>query len=97
MTARPNAEVKAGSVTFSNRAPLVLIAGPCQMEVAPARLRRWPDALKEMAERLGIGLVYKTSFDKANRTSAAGQRGLGLDKALADLRRRPRELGMPRR
>jgi 2-dehydro-3-deoxyphosphooctonate aldolase (KDO 8-P synthase) len=84
-----SAQVKAGRVTFSNRAPLVLIAGPCQMQ---SRQHAFMVAgrLKEMAERLGLGLVYKTSFDKANRTSLSGARGLGLDKSLqvfADLGR----------
>ena len=89
MTAKPNAEVKAGRVTFSNTGPLVLIAGPCQME-SRQHAFMMAGRLKEMAERLGLGLVYKTSFDKANRTSLTGARGLGLDKALAvfaDLRR----------
>jgi len=91
---KPNAEVKAGDVTFANLAPLVLIAGPCQMQ---SRNHAFAIAgkLKEMATRLGLGLVFKTSFDKANRTSLHSPRGLGLDKALsvfADLRR---ELGVP--
>jgi len=90
----PNAIVKAGNVAFGNRLPLALIAGPCQLE---SRDHAFMVAgrLKEMCGRLGLGLVYKTSFDKANRTSLAGQRGLGLAKALpvfADLRR---ELGLP--
>ncbi len=84
----PNSQVRVGKVVFSNRAPLALIAGPCQMQ---SREHAFMVAghLKEMTGRLGIGFVYKTSFDKANRTSASGVRGLGLDKALpvfADLR-----------
>jgi 2-dehydro-3-deoxyphosphooctonate aldolase (KDO 8-P synthase) len=79
---KPNPHVTVGSATFGNDLPLALIAGPCQLE---SREHAFDVAgrLKEMAAGLGIGLVYKTSFDKANRTSLAGARGLGLDKALA--------------
>ena len=85
----PNSEVRVGKVVFSNPAPLALIAGPCQMQ---SREHAFMVAgrLKEMTGRLGIGFVFKASFDKANRTSALGARGLGLEKALpvfADLRR----------
>src|SRR5690606_37397899 len=87
MTA-PSPVVTAGNVSFSNAAPLSLIAGPCQLE---SRQHAFDiaGALKEMCASLGIGLVYKTSFDKANRTSLSGVRGAGLEKALpifADLR-----------
>ena len=77
----PNAHVKAGSVTFGNDLPLALIAGPCQMESRDHAFDM-AGALVEMTRRLGIGLVYKTSFDKANRTSLSGKRGMGLDAAL---------------
>ena len=73
--------VSAGSVKFGNALPLAVIAGPCQLE-SRAHALETASALKEIAARLGIGLVYKTSFDKANRTSASGQRGMGLDAAL---------------
>ncbi|SHH04692.1 2-dehydro-3-deoxyphosphooctonate aldolase (KDO 8-P synthase) [Kaistia soli DSM 19436] len=94
MTLRPNAHVAAGSATFGNDLPLTLIAGPCQLE---SRTHAFDIAgrLKEMTSKLGIGLVYKTSFDKANRTSLSGKRGMGLDAALpifADIRR---ELSLP--
>jgi 2-dehydro-3-deoxyphosphooctonate aldolase (KDO 8-P synthase) len=85
-----NAAVDLGSVRFGNDLPLALIAGPCQMESRDHAFEM-AAALKEMAGRVGIGLVYKTSFDKANRTSGASARGLGLDKALpifAELRER---------
>ena len=90
---KPNAHVTVGAATFGNDLPLALIAGPCQLE---SRQHAFDMAgrLKEMAATLGIGLVYKTSFDKANRTSLTGKRGLGIDKALpifADLKR---ELGV---
>ncbi len=77
----PNAIVDIGDVRFGNALPLALIAGPCVLESRDHALEM-ASALKEIAARLGIGLVYKTSFDKANRTSASGARGLGLDKAL---------------
>ena len=82
MTAKPNATVAVGEVKFGNALPLALIAGPCALE---SRVHAFDmaAALKEIAARLGIGFVYKTSFDKANRTSAGSARGLGLDKALA--------------
>jgi 2-dehydro-3-deoxyphosphooctonate aldolase (KDO 8-P synthase) len=78
----PNSIVTIGNVRFGNALPLALIAGPCQLE-SRAHALEMAAALKEIAARIGIGLVYKTSFDKANRTSAASARGLGLDKALA--------------
>ena len=77
----PNAEVTVGGVRFGNALPLALIAGPCQLE-SRAHALEMATALKEIAAKVGIGLVYKTSFDKANRTSAAAQRGIGLDAAL---------------
>jgi 2-dehydro-3-deoxyphosphooctonate aldolase (KDO 8-P synthase) len=85
---KPNLHVKVGTATFGSDLPLALIAGPCQLE---SREHAFDMAgrLKEMTVKLGIGFVYKTSFDKANRTSLAGKRGLGLDMALgvfADLR-----------
>lgn len=85
----PNAEVAVGNVRFGNRLPLALIAGPCQMESRQHSFDM-AGALKEMAARLGIGLIYKSSFDKANRTSLGGRRGAGLEAALpifADLKR----------
>jgi 2-dehydro-3-deoxyphosphooctonate aldolase (KDO 8-P synthase) len=69
-------------VIFGNDLPLVLIAGPCQMESREHALE-CAGALKEMAAKAGIGLVYKSSFDKANRTSLSGRRGIGLDAALS--------------
>jgi len=86
--------VEVAGVTFGNALPLVLIAGPCQMESRDHALQM-ASALKEIAGRLGIGLVYKTSFDKANRTSAGSARGVGLEAALpvfAEIRER---LGLP--
>ncbi|WP_442237742.1 3-deoxy-8-phosphooctulonate synthase [Rhodopseudomonas pseudopalustris] len=80
---RPQAApvVTAGSVYFGNALPLAIIAGPCQLE-SRAHALEVASALKEIAARLGIGLVFKTSFDKANRTSANAARGVGLADAL---------------
>jgi 2-dehydro-3-deoxyphosphooctonate aldolase (KDO 8-P synthase) len=79
--AKPNAIVRVGSVEISNNKKLSLIAGPCQLE-SRAHALEMSQALKEIAAREGVGLVYKTSFDKANRTSANTARGLGLELAL---------------
>jgi 2-dehydro-3-deoxyphosphooctonate aldolase (KDO 8-P synthase) len=73
--------VSAGGVSFSNAAPFSLIAGPCAMESRDHAVDM-ASALKELTGELGIGFVYKSSFDKANRTSLKGARGIGLDKAL---------------
>ncbi len=69
------------TVAIGNDRPLTIIAGPCQLE-SRAHAMECASALKEIADRLKVGLVYKTSFDKANRTSAKGARGLGLKEAL---------------
>ena len=73
--------VAVGTTRFGNALPLALIAGPCALE-SRAHALETATALKEIAGRVGIGLVYKTSFDKANRTSGKSARGLGLDGAL---------------
>lgn len=73
--------VTVGNVTIANDLPFVLIAGPCQMESREHALEM-AHALTEVTGKLGIGLIYKTSFDKANRTSATSARGLGIEKAL---------------
>ena len=74
--------VSVGNVVFGNDLPFVLIAGPCQMESREHGLEM-AQALKEVTDRLGIAFVFKASFDKANRTSLNGVRGMGLDKGLA--------------
>lgn len=74
--------VEIGPVTLGNDLPLVLIAGPCAMESRVHALEM-SHALTEMAGELGIGLIYKSSFDKANRTSLTAERGIGLDEALS--------------
>jgi 2-dehydro-3-deoxyphosphooctonate aldolase (KDO 8-P synthase) len=77
----PNPVVTVGGVSFGNTLPLALIAGPCAME-SRAHALEMASALKEIANRLKLGFVYKTSFDKANRTSGTSARGIGLDAAL---------------
>jgi 2-dehydro-3-deoxyphosphooctonate aldolase (KDO 8-P synthase) len=78
---KPNSTVTIGAMRFGNALPLALIAGPCALE-SRAHALEMAAALKEIAGRAGVALVYKTSFDKANRTSAKSARGLGLDAAL---------------
>ncbi len=73
--------VQVGKIAIGNDLPFALIAGPCAME-SRAHALETAQALKEMSDRLGIGLIYKSSFDKANRTSAASPRGIGLSAAL---------------
>jgi 2-dehydro-3-deoxyphosphooctonate aldolase (KDO 8-P synthase) len=90
----PNPIVAAGAVRFGNDLPLALIAGPCVLESRDHALDM-AGALKEIAGRLGIALVYKTSFDKANRTSAASARGVGLDGALPVFAEIRATLGLP--
>ena len=77
----PNPIVTVGTARFGNTLPLMLIAGPCALESREHALEM-ASALKEIAGKAGTGLVFKTSFDKANRTSAKSERGVGLDRAL---------------
>jgi 2-dehydro-3-deoxyphosphooctonate aldolase (KDO 8-P synthase) len=93
-SAKPNSAVTVGNVTFGNDRPIALFAGPCQMESC-AHALEMASALKEICGRLGIGLVYKTSFDKANRTSLSAKRGIGLDGALPVFAEIRESLGLP--
>ena len=86
--------VAVGSFEIGNDLPLVMIAGPCALE-SRAHALEMSQALKEMADRLGIGLIYKTSFDKANRTSIDSPRGVGLDQALPILAEVRERVGLP--
>src|ERR1700728_3312397 len=94
MTNKPNPVVTVGKARFGNELPLALIAGPCVLE---SRTHAFDMAgeLKEIAARRGIGFVYKTSFDKANRTSANSARSLGLDQGLAIFAELREKLGVP--
>ena len=93
MAAKPNSVVTIGKARFGNKLPLALIAGPCVLE-SRAHAFDMAGALKDMTAKLGIGFVYKTSFDKANRTSAKSARGLGLDKALSIFAELRKKLGV---
>lgn len=86
--------VTIGNVALGNDQPLAIIAGPCAMESRGHALDM-SGALKEMADELGFGLIYKTSFDKANRTSASSDRGVGLDDALPVFQAVRDETGCP--
>jgi 2-dehydro-3-deoxyphosphooctonate aldolase (KDO 8-P synthase) len=94
MPASPNPVVTIGNARFGNALPLALIAGPCQLE-SRAHALETASALKEIATRLRIGLVYKTSFDKANRTSAKAARGVGLEAALPIFAEVREKTGLP--
>ncbi|MGA2042340.1 MAG: 3-deoxy-8-phosphooctulonate synthase [Roseiarcus sp.] len=84
----------AGAVRFGADLPLAVIAGPCQLE-SRAHALEMAGALRAIARKLGVGLVFKTSFDKANRTSGAGQRGVGLEEALPIFAEIRDSLGLP--
>ena len=81
MSTNDTATVEVGDLKIANDRPFTLIAGPCQME-SRAHALEMSHALTEMAKKLGIGLIYKSSFDKANRTSLTGKRGIGMEKGL---------------
>jgi 2-dehydro-3-deoxyphosphooctonate aldolase (KDO 8-P synthase) len=89
-----SAIVEAGSVRFGNHLPLAIIAGPCVMESRDHALEI-ASALKDITARLGLGLVYKSSFDKANRTAASSARGIGLAKAMSVFAEIKDKLGLP--
>ena len=89
-----NKSVKCGKLNISNTSPFTLIAGPCQLENEKHALDV-ADQLKKITEKIGIGLIYKTSFDKANRTSLMGKRGAGLEKSLPVFDKIRKDLGIP--
>jgi 2-dehydro-3-deoxyphosphooctonate aldolase (KDO 8-P synthase) len=91
---KPNARVAIGTLEVANDAPIAVFAGPCQLE-SRAHALEMAAALKEIAGKLGFGLVYKTSFDKANRTSLSGKRGIGLEAALPILAEIRETLALP--
>ena len=86
--------VTIGDLTVGNDLPLTLIAGPCQME-SRAHALDMAGALADLTKELGIGLIYKTSFDKANRTGLSAQRGVGLDDALPVFQEVRKAFGCP--
>ncbi len=89
-----NKSVKCGKLNISNSNPFTLIAGPCQLESEKHALSVALE-LKKITEKLGIGLIYKTSFDKANRTSLKGKRGVGLENSLPVFDKIRKEVGVP--
>ncbi|AQX19511.1 3-deoxy-8-phosphooctulonate synthase [Bartonella sp. WD16.2] len=91
---KPNVSVKVGNIVFSNDAPLSLIAGPCQMESRDHAFEM-AGRLKEITDQIGIGFVYKSSYDKANRTSLNAARGIGLEKAMIIFSDLKKEFGFP--
>jgi len=91
---QPSTTVTVGDVSFANDAPFSLIAGPCQME-SRAHAFDMAGALKEICGKLGVGFIFKTSYDKANRTSLSGKRGVGLETAMAVFSDIKAELGLP--
>ena len=90
----PASTVKVGDVDISNSLPFALFAGPCQLESREHGLEM-AEAIKQICDRLGIGLVFKSSFDKANRTSISSQRGLGIDKSIAVFAEIRERFGLP--
>ncbi len=86
--------VKCGKLRISNSSPFTLIAGPCQLENEKHALDV-AKKLKEITQKLNIGLIYKTSFDKANRTSLRGKRGAGLEKSLPVFDKIRKNVGIP--
>lgn len=89
-----NEKVAVGEVNFGNALPLSLIAGPCALESRDHAIEM-ASALREITARVGIGLIYKTSFDKANRTSASSARGIGIDEGLPILAQVREQVGVP--
>src|SRR5215470_16811429 len=86
--------VKVGAVEIGGGRPLALIAGPCVIESAESALRH-ATALKQIADRVGVPYIFKSSYDKANRTSLGSFRGPGIDEGLKILARVRRETGAP--
>ncbi len=89
-----NHKVKCSNFEIANNKPFTLIAGPCQLENEGHALKISSE-LKKITSDLGINLIYKTSFDKANRTSLKGKRGMGLDKSLPIFDKIRKEVGLP--
>jgi|TARA_Y100000310_G_scaffold10731_1_gene11414 2-dehydro-3-deoxyphosphooctonate aldolase (KDO 8-P synthase) len=89
-----NKKVKCGKLTISNSSPFTLIAGPCQLENEKHAIDVASE-LKTITQKLNIGLIYKTSFDKANRTSLKSKRGVGLEKSLPVFDKIRKKVGIP--
>ena len=89
-----NHKVKCSNFEIANNKPFTLIAGPCQLESEDHAIKI-SNELKKITSELGVNLIYKTSFDKANRTSLKGKRGLGLEKSLPIFDKIRKEVGVP--
>ena len=89
-----NLTVKCGSIEISNSSSFCLIAGPCQLETEQHAMDM-SGKIKEITSKLGVNFIYKTSFDKANRTSLKGRRGIGLEQSLAIFDKIKKELKVP--
>ncbi len=89
-----NKVIKCGNINISNTNSFTLIAGPCQLETEKHAIEV-ANTLKEITQKLNIGLIYKTSFDKANRTSLSGKRGAGLEKSLPIFDKIRKDVGIP--
>ena len=89
-----NQKVKCSDFEIANNEPFTLIAGPCQLENETHAIKISTE-LKKITDEIGINFIYKTSFDKANRTSLRGKRGLGLDKSLPIFDKIKKEVGVP--
>ena len=87
-------KVNCENIEISNNNKICIIAGPCQLETEQHALDM-AGKIKEITSKFGIGFIYKTSFDKANRTSLKGKRGLGLDKSLPIFDKLRKEVGVP--
>ena len=89
-----NLKIKCGSIEISNTNKFCLIAGPCQLE-SEQHAMDMSGKIKEITSKLGVSFIYKTSFDKANRTSLKGKRGIGLEQSLSIFDKIKKELGVP--
>ena len=89
-----NLTVKCGSIEISNTSNFCLIAGPCQLETEHHAMTM-SSKIKEITSKLGINFIYKTSFDKANRTSLKGKRGIGIEQSLPIFDKIKKELNVP--
>ena len=89
-----NKLIKCGKLSISNSSPFTLIAGPCQLENEKHAIDV-ASKLKQITQKLNIGLIYKTSFDQANRTILKGKRGAGLEKSLPVFDKIRKEIGIP--
>ena len=89
-----NRKIKCSNFDIANDKPFTLIAGPCQLENESHAIKISTE-LKKITSEIGINLIYKTSFDKANRTSLKGKRGIGLEKSLPIFNKIRKEVGVP--